>query len=93
MNIIRTVKFNDYNRIKKLQSNNNLNISEKKIWTKDDYNKFKLFINKNQKRIISYDEALNKIKNSFINKTFNLLIKILLINLRKTIRIFKFGIK
>ena len=62
-------------------------------WTKDDYNKFRLFINKNQKSIISYDEALNKIKNSFINKTFNLLIKILLINLRKIIRIFKFSIK
>ena len=33
MNKIRTVKFNDYNRIKKLQLNNNLNILEKKKWT------------------------------------------------------------
>lgn len=32
MNKIRAVKFNDYNQIKKLQSNNSLNISEKKIW-------------------------------------------------------------
>jgi hypothetical protein len=62
-------------------------------WTRDDYNKFSAFINKNHTSIISYDEALNKIKNSFLSKTVNFLIKTLLINLRKIIRIFKFSVK
>lgn len=62
-------------------------------WTSNEYNKFKVFINKNQKNIINYDEALNKINNSFKNKFLNLLIKFFLINFRRLKKLFKIRTK
>jgi len=58
MNIIRAVKFDDYNGIKKLQSNNNLNVSEKKIWInifkKNPLKKKNGWVIENDKKIVGY---------------------------------------
>jgi hypothetical protein len=58
MNKIRAVKFNDYNQIKKLQSSNNLNIPEKKIWInlfkKNPLKKKNGWVIENNREIIGY---------------------------------------
>lgn len=38
------------------------------IWDENDYKKFENFIKLNSKKIITYDQALNKINNSFLYK-------------------------
>lgn len=38
------------------------------IWDENDYKKFENFIKTNSKKIITYDQALNKINNSFLYK-------------------------
>ena len=38
------------------------------IWDENDYKKFENFIKINSKKIITYDQALNKINNSFLYK-------------------------
>ena len=38
------------------------------VWDENDYKKFENFIKTNSKKIITYDQALNKINNSFLYK-------------------------
>ena len=38
------------------------------VWDENDYKKFENFIKINSKKIITYDQALNKINNSFLHK-------------------------
>ena len=38
------------------------------VWDENDYKKFENFIKINSKKIITYDQALNKINNSFLYK-------------------------
>lgn len=52
-------------------------------WKEKELNQFEIFINKNLKNIISYDEMINNIDNSYLNKITNKLIKITLIYIRK----------
>ena len=47
-------------------------------WKNEDFNNFEKFIKKNSNKIITYDQALNKINNNFFYKLINhLLTKIL----------------
>ena len=47
-------------------------------WNENDFENFKIFLNKNTNNFITYDEALNEIDNTFIMKFVNKIIEILL---------------
>lgn len=47
-------------------------------WNQKDFDNFKNFIKKNSTKIITYDQALNKINNNFFYKLINILTKIIL---------------
>ena len=40
-------------------------------WSDKDYDKFKVFINNNSKKIISFDYAVSKIRNDYLSKVIN----------------------
>ena len=51
-------------------------------WTMEDYKKFKVFIEKNRKKIISYDYALSKVSSGKIHSVINNGVKLVLKSLR-----------
>ena len=44
-------------------------------WKQEDFNNFEKFIDKNSNKIITYDQALQKINNNFFYKFINVLSK------------------
>ena len=54
-------------------------------WEKKDFDKFEIFINKNKNNIISFEQAISKIDNSYHAKMINFLVKSFL----KFLRLFK----
>ena len=54
-------------------------------WKEKDFNKFEEFINKNHNKIISFENALERINNGFFSKFINFFIK----NLLKLLRLLK----
>lgn len=52
-------------------------------WSKSDFKKFENFINKNYKKIISFDESINKINNSLFSNFLRFFIKNILLIIRK----------
>ena len=53
-------------------------------WKLEDFFRFEKFITKNAKKIICYDEAIQKVNNKFTSSLLNLVVK----NFVKTKRIF-----
>ena len=47
-------------------------------WTEDDFKNFEVFIKKNSQKIISYDQALNKVNNNLFYKLLRIFVKIIL---------------
>jgi predicted deacetylase len=56
-------------------------------WDEKDYLIFENFVVKNSKKIITFDQAIDKIQNNFLSKVINFLIKIIL----KFLRYFRKG--
>ena len=54
-------------------------------WEQDDFDNFERFIDKNSKKIITFDQALEKVNNNFFYKTINILSK-------KVLRLKRIGI-
>lgn len=53
-------------------------------WNQKDFDKFKIFVEKNKRFFITYEQAIGKVKNGYHNKVINNLVKFLL----KTKRLF-----
>ena len=48
------------------------------MWTQEDFDNFEKFIRKNINKIISYDQALEKVNNNLFYKFINVLTKTML---------------